>query len=211
MRLLHHAAIAQHGDAVGHVRDHGEVVGDEEQGGAVVAVQLAQQVEHLALAHHVERGRRLVGDHEVGAEHGGDGDHHALALPARELVRVAPGELGADADAGEVCARRLAGLGGGQGAVQQHRLGHLPVGRLHGVERGHGLLEDHADARAPHGAQLALGRVQQLPAVEAHRARGARVGRQQAGDRQGGERLARARLAHQPVRLAPADGERHAV
>ena len=53
-------------DAVAERRDQAEVVGDQHDGGAPLANQPIQQVEHLSLGRHVERGRRLVGDDDVG-------------------------------------------------------------------------------------------------------------------------------------------------
>ena len=52
-------------------------------------------LQDLALHDDVERGRRLVHDHELGLERERHRDDHALAHPARELVRV-----GADAARG---------------------------------------------------------------------------------------------------------------
>ena len=53
----------------------------------MLALQVAQQLEHLALHGHVERGRRLVGDQHVGLEGQRHGDHDALAHAAGKLVR----------------------------------------------------------------------------------------------------------------------------
>ena len=50
--------------------------------------QRCEECEHLGLHHHVERGRRLVGDQQLGVARQRHGDQHALALPARQLVRV---------------------------------------------------------------------------------------------------------------------------
>ena len=47
-------------------RDDAEVVRDQQQAHALLALQVAQQVEDLLLDRHVERGGRLVGDQEVG-------------------------------------------------------------------------------------------------------------------------------------------------
>ena len=47
-----------------------------------------EQVEDLGLDRHVERGRRLVGDQQLRVAGERDGDHHALAHAAGELVRV---------------------------------------------------------------------------------------------------------------------------
>ena len=54
---------------------------------AVLGLQPHQQVEDLLLDRHVERGGRLVGDQQLRVAGDGDGDHHALALAARHLVR----------------------------------------------------------------------------------------------------------------------------
>ena len=51
-------------------------------------LQALHQVEDLRLRGHVERGRRLVGDQQVGVVDERHRDHHALAHAARELVRV---------------------------------------------------------------------------------------------------------------------------
>ncbi len=45
-------------------------------------------VENLRLHGDVERRRRLVGDEEIGTIGERHGDHHALALAARELMRI---------------------------------------------------------------------------------------------------------------------------
>ena len=50
--------------------------------------RLGEELQDLRLHRHVERRGRLVGDEEVGLVGERHGDHHALALAARELVRV---------------------------------------------------------------------------------------------------------------------------
>jgi hypothetical protein len=64
-------------------------------GDAVVA-QLGQHVEHSRLYADIERTGRLVEDQELRLRCG-----RALVLAARELVRVAAQELGAEPDLGE--------------------------------------------------------------------------------------------------------------
>ena len=56
--------------------------------------QVVEQVEHLRLHGHVERGRRLVGDQELRVARERDRDHHALAHAARVAVRVVVEPLG---------------------------------------------------------------------------------------------------------------------
>ena len=69
--------------------DDREVVGDEQVGQAELALQVVEQVQDLALDRHVERRDGLVADDEVGVDRERPGDADALALAARELVRVA--------------------------------------------------------------------------------------------------------------------------
>ena len=89
-RLLDLAAGVHHHDALGHLGHHAEVVGDEDDRGAGLALELAHELEDLGLDGDVERGRRLVGDEQLGMAGERHGDHHALAHAARELVRILP-------------------------------------------------------------------------------------------------------------------------
>ena len=87
-RLFDDASGVHHGDAVGHLGDDAEVVGDEEEREPEALLQIAQQVENLRLDRDVERGRRLVGDEQRGPAGERDRDQRALAHPARELMRI---------------------------------------------------------------------------------------------------------------------------
>ena len=86
--LLHLAAPVLDDDAVGRLGDHAHIVGDHDQAHAVPGLQADQQIEDLLLDRHVERGGRLVGDQQLGIAGDRHGDHDALALAARHLVRV---------------------------------------------------------------------------------------------------------------------------
>ena len=55
-----------HGDRVAHVRHRRQVVGDEEVGEAQVPLEIAQEVQDLGADGDIERGDRLVEDHEPG-------------------------------------------------------------------------------------------------------------------------------------------------
>ncbi len=77
-----------------------EVVGDEDDRRPGLVAQVAHQVEDLGLDRDVERGRRLVGDEQLGLAGEGHRDHHALGHAAGHLVREvleAPRRVG-DAD-----------------------------------------------------------------------------------------------------------------
>ncbi len=75
-------------DAVGELRDHAEVVRDQDCRRVRLALSGPQHLDDLRLDRHVERSRRLVGDQDrrrVGDRHR---DHAALSHATRELVRV---------------------------------------------------------------------------------------------------------------------------
>ena len=75
-------------DVVGRLGDDAEIVGDHDHGRAELLLHALDEREDLRLGRDVERGRRLVGDDQVGVVDQRHRDHHALAHAARELVRV---------------------------------------------------------------------------------------------------------------------------
>ena len=77
-----------HGDAVGHLRNHGEIVGDEEHGEPELRAQFAKQVENLCLDGDVECSGRLVCDEQLRPVDDGHGDHDALAHTTRKLMGI---------------------------------------------------------------------------------------------------------------------------
>ena len=70
-------------DLVGDVGDDAQVVGDDDDRGVELGLELPDEVEDLRLDGHVERGGRLVGDQQRGAVDQGHRDHDALAHAAR--------------------------------------------------------------------------------------------------------------------------------
>ena len=86
--FLDHEAVLHHGDAIGDLGHHAEIVRDEQHRRALARLQLADEREDLRLRGHVERGRRLVGDQHARLERERHRDHGALALAAGELVRI---------------------------------------------------------------------------------------------------------------------------
>ena len=178
-------------------------------------LELLQQLEDLRLDGDVERGGRLVGDQEVGLVGERHGDHHALALAARELMRIAlePARRIGNADLAEQLDDARARGRSLDAAVQLENLADLLLDRVQRIERGHRLLEDDGDVVAAHVADLALRQAEQLPAFEmdgAGRMARRRIG-QQLEDRQRRHRLAGARFADQRHRLALLDLERDAI
>ncbi len=75
-------------DGVGDVLHHREVVRDEEVREPEPLLQVLEQVHDAGLDRHVERGDGLVEHQERGVERERASDADALALTARELMRV---------------------------------------------------------------------------------------------------------------------------
>ena len=212
--LLDRPAGVHHDHVVGDLGDDPEVVRDHDDRRAVLRLQLAHQLEDLRLRRHVERGRRLVRDQQVGVVDQRHRDHHALPHAARELVRVVVDPLAGLRDP-HLAERRhgaVARLLLGDVVVEQHRLAQLPADRLDRVQRGHRILEDHRDLLPPQLAQAILARGEQVLAVEHRLAARGRVARVvQAHDRERRDALAAPGLADDPERLVSVDRERDAV
>ena len=77
-RLLGLAAGIEHEHTVGEVGDDPEVVGDHDDRRPQGVADLAHQVEDPRLGGQIERGRRLVGDQQLGVTGDRHRDHHTL-------------------------------------------------------------------------------------------------------------------------------------
>ena len=71
---------------------------DHDEGQAAFAAQVFEQVEHLGLYRRVERGRGFVEQHDLRLQDQCARDRDALALAARQLVRVTEAKSGAQPD-----------------------------------------------------------------------------------------------------------------
>ena len=172
-----------------------------------VGLQLHDEVQDLRLHADVERADRLVRDDELGVQRQRAGDRDALALAARQLVRIAAHEAARQVHPVEELRDALADRGALGQPVVADRLRHL-VDQLHlRVERGERVLKDHLHL-APRPAQRARRHRDHVLAVEADLAR-QRL--DQAQDRAAAGRLAAARFADERERLALADVERHVL
>jgi hypothetical protein len=196
------------GHAVAQVRDGAEVVRDEEQAHRELLLQLLEQVQDLRLDRDIEGAQELVAHDEVGLYGEGAGDADALALAARELVRVAAHHVGAEAHLREDVGDHHVGLAAvssepedGDALADDLAHGHVRV------QRRVRILKDDLHAAAER-AELLLGHLRDFPAVEEDAPRG---GLDEAEDRAAERALSAARLAHEAERLAAADVERGAV
>ena len=212
--LLNNLATVHHDHAVGDLGHHTQVVRDEEHAHVELVTQVVDQVQYLGLDRHVQGGRRLVRDEQLGLARERHGDHHALAHATGHLVRVVARAVLRAGDANQAqhldgAGPRLVLLHVGVGLDGLHD---LVAHAVDGVERRHGLLEDHRDLVAAHVLHLALGKPQQVLTVKGDRA-GCDVARllQQPHDGKRRHGLARTRLAHDGEYLALLDGEGHAV
>ncbi len=177
-------------------------MGDKQHGQPVLFAQSAQQLENLRLNGDVERGGGLVGDEQTRLVDQGHGDHHALALSAGKLMRVIAGAAFGIRD------RHLAqGLHGARGRrasadrkVGPHRLRDLVAHAHHGVESGHGLLKNHAHARAPQTAHPLLGQAGQGFTRKRYFAGHPGLRRQKAHDSQRSHGFPRAGFSHEAQR-----------
>ncbi|GAV33962.1 hypothetical protein ROTAS13_01622 [Roseomonas sp. TAS13] len=211
--LLDHPPGIEDADALAGFPHHAEVVADQHQRHAGVAADLRQQFQDLRLDGDVQRGGRLVRHQQLRLAGERHGDHHALVLPARQLVRIGiqppPGVGHADP------VEQPLGLGpggpAGHAAMQGQHLGDLPADAVDGVQAARRVLEDHGDAAAAHPVQHRRRGAQDLLAIEPHAAGDARLGRQQAQGGQPGDRLAAAGFTHQGQGFAAPDGEVHAA
>ena len=200
-------------DAVGIAGHDAEIMRDDDQRDVEPARELLHQLQDLRLDGDVERRRRLVGDDELGVAGKADGDHHALAHAAGELVRIlVEAALGiGDADQAQQLDRARARRRFGHLQVDEERLHDLQADRQDRVERGHGLLEDHRDVAAADLAHFLVRERQQVAAFEQDAAADDAAGgaRQQAHDGERRNGFAAAGFTDQRYDLARAHLVRH--
>ena len=152
---LHQATEIHHAHLIAHVPHDGQVVADEQIGQLPLALQVLHDVQHLRLHRHVECRGGLVAHEKFRLGGQRAGNRNALALAARELVRVL-GHVGrrqahrlqqlSDAPIQRILVRNEAML--------DQRLGNDVAHQPAWVEAGVGVLENHLDA-PPHGAHVA--------------------------------------------------------
>ena len=190
--LLDDHAEIHHRHLIAHMADDAEVVRDEEIGQPERLLQALHQVEDLRLDGHIERRDRLIAHQEFGVGGECPGEHDALALAARELVRKEPLLFGAQAALG----KELGHAGRSRLRLtighQVERLTDRVAGALARVERGIRILEDHLKP-APSLAQGIAFECADVVVFEPDRSAGVS---DKPHHRECGGALARAALAH---------------
>ena len=108
---------------------------DEKHRQPALFAQLRQQLEDLRLYGDVEGGRRLVSDEKSRTVHDRHRDHHALSLPARELVRIITraGFWIRNRDFTQCCDGALPNFTLAHAMVREHGLRDLVTDAHHGV------------------------------------------------------------------------------
>src|SRR5207237_10803862 len=83
--VLGHPARVHDQDVVVELGHHAEVVGDDDDRGAELLLQVGHQVEDLRLHGDIQGGGRRVGDQQLQVAAQRDGDHRALPHAAGDL------------------------------------------------------------------------------------------------------------------------------
>lgn len=180
---------------------------DEQQRQAEFLFQLHQQIENLRLNGHVERRYGLVADQQVGFEHQRACDPDALALSARELVRIARERRRRQTHALDDAPHARIALSRVAYAVHPQHGGENLRDRAARIGRRIRILEHHLHLAAQR-PQRALAQRDQVGSIAPDRA--ARH-RRKPHDRARQRGFAAPRLADQPHRLAAGDLERDVV
>ncbi|MBG9887325.1 hypothetical protein ABE10_12540 [Bacillus toyonensis] len=172
---------------------------DDDDRDALLPVDAGEELQHLMRGLRVERARGLVGEEDRGSGRERPGDPDALLLSPGELLGVGP-RLVCEADELEKLGHSRVDVFLGP-AGEFERVGDVRLDRL-GREEVE-LLEDHPDS-APDPAQLPLPEQGDVDAVDGDAPRGRRF---ECVDQPHERRLPGARVADDPVDVAPLDVE----
>ena len=195
------AAGIHHGDLVAQLCGKPQVVGDEDDRGAVGALHVGDQRQDRRMHGDVERGGRLVGDDQARIGRKRQSDQHALAHAAGQLMRILRQQF-----AGARQSRRrqhgdraVAARAAAVFAEPRQMLVELRADGAHRIERGHRRLRDEGDGAAEQRAPRAWRHAQKVFAFEQQRpGRDRKTGRQQLRDGAADHGFAGAGFADEP-------------
>ena len=159
---LNGAAGVHNHDLIGHIGDNTQVMGNHDDGVAVLLLHLLHELDNLSLNGNVQSRRGLVGNQDIGIAGKSHSNHDALTHTARELVRILIDALLGLGNTNEV--QKLGGtlerLLLGVAAVQTKTLAHLLADLIDRVQGGHRILEDHRDVVTANVLHLFLGHLE---------------------------------------------------
>ena len=203
-----------HPDQVGELGDESHVVADQDDGRPDLALELTERLHHLALDDDIEGARRLVGDDDLGVQHGRDRHDRPLLHPSGQLVRIAPRDGGRQPDLGQLLhdpgielLLRPAGR-----LVGEDRVDHLVFDAHHRVERVHRALRHEGDVAQADLAERVVIEGEEILVAEEHPPADDAAGRPgHPHERRRHRRLAGTRLPDEPEALAGAQLERDMI
>jgi len=85
---FHQASQVHHRHAITDVPNHGQIVGNEQQGQPQLLSEFAQQIDHLSLHGHVQGGDGFVAHHKFGFQNQRPSDAYALTLATGKLMGI---------------------------------------------------------------------------------------------------------------------------
>ena len=147
-RHLHQLAQIHHAHAVGNVFHHAHVVRHKQVGQLVLRLQVLQDVEHLRLNGHIQRGHGLITHYEFGLQCQGARNANALALAAGKLMRIAARVILLHAHAAQRLDHALKALRARADAMHQQALANALAHRHARVQRGVRILKDNLHVAA---------------------------------------------------------------
>ena len=128
-------------DGIGHVLDHGQVVGDEDIGEMPTALEFLQEVQDLGLDGDVQGRDGFVGHDQLGVEGERPGQPDPLTLAAREFMGIELGCLGTQTHLAHEAPGPLQALGRCTDVLDDEGLFDDRTHPHPRVERGIGILE----------------------------------------------------------------------
>ena len=144
--FFNHIAFCHNTDAIRHLANDAEVMGDQKQRHVQTFLQFIQEFQNPGLDCHIECRCRFIGNQEVGFISQGHGDHNALALTAGQLMRIIAKPFRSQANQFQQFKRPFSGFGRSHPPVHIKYLSKLFFNIVQWIQRGHRFLENHAYA-----------------------------------------------------------------
>src|SRR5690606_19155054 len=111
------------GNAIRRVADHSEIVRDKDERQSELGLEVLEQIDDLRADRHVERRDWLVANDEARPRRKRTGNTYALPLATGELVRIAFGVLGWQADLAQDVGNALGAFVPARQTMHGERLG----------------------------------------------------------------------------------------